>query len=90
MAKKVLNCRDLGMDCKRKVRGYNEGEVLMKTIQHIMWDHKVEKVTPEMKEKIRSLIKDESEQSTWLTRPLKKLHYNQNEHDFQTTQLDKQ
>lgn len=60
MAKKFLNCRDLGnADCKKKFTGYNEGEVLMKTIQHIMWDHKVEKVPPEMKDKIRSLIQDE-------------------------------
>lgn len=62
MAKKVLNCRDIDVnsDCKKKFSGYNEGEVLMKTIQHIMWNHKVEKVTPELKEKIRSLTKDES------------------------------
>jgi|GEM_PF-2457567 predicted small metal-binding protein len=60
MSKKVLNCKELGVDteCKKKFTGYNEGEVLMKTIQHIMWDHKVEKVTPELKDKIRSLIKD--------------------------------
>ncbi len=65
MAKKVLGCKDIGMDfgtdCKRKFRGYNEGEVLMKAIQHIMWDHKVEKVTPETQARIRSLIKDENE-----------------------------
>jgi len=60
MARKSLTCKELGNeDCKRKFTGYNEGEVLMKAIQHIMWDHKVEKVTPEMKDNIRSLIKDE-------------------------------
>ncbi len=60
MAKKFLICKDLGnADCKKKFTGYNEGEVLMKAIQHIMWYHKVEKVTPEMKDNIRSLIKDE-------------------------------
>ncbi len=60
MARKILTCKDLGnTDCKKKFTGYNEGEVLMKAIQHIMWDHKVEKVTPEMKDNIRSLIKDE-------------------------------
>ncbi|MBI2487190.1 MAG: DUF1059 domain-containing protein [Deltaproteobacteria bacterium] len=60
MAKKFLHCKDVGVnaDCQKKFTGYNEGEVLMKTIQHIMWDHKVEKVTPEFKDKIRSLIKD--------------------------------
>jgi predicted small metal-binding protein len=56
----LLHCKDLGnADCARKFTGYNEGEVLMKTIQHIMWDHKVEKVTPEEKDRIRSLIKSQ-------------------------------
>jgi len=61
MAKKMLYCKelDINKECKKKFSGYNEGEVLMKAIQHIMWDHKVDKVTPELKEKIRSLISDE-------------------------------
>lgn len=48
----------MGNDCEKKFTGYNEGEVLMKTIQHIMWVHKVEKITPELREQIRSTIKD--------------------------------
>jgi hypothetical protein len=32
----------------------------MKITQHIMWDHKVEKVTAEMKAHILSLIKDDT------------------------------
>jgi predicted small metal-binding protein len=61
MAKKLLYCKELGNeDCKKKFTGYNEGEVLMKITQHIMWDHKVEKVTPEMRSKILSMIKDDT------------------------------
>ncbi len=61
MARKLLTCKELGnADCKKKFTGYNEGEVLMKVIQHIMWDHKVEKVTQEMKDNIRSMIKDDT------------------------------
>ncbi|HEY7535277.1 MAG TPA: DUF1059 domain-containing protein [Thermodesulfobacteriota bacterium] len=61
MARKLLMCKELGnADCKKKFTGYNEGEVLMKAIQHIMWDHKVEKVTQEMKDNMRSLIKDDT------------------------------
>lgn len=56
----LLHCKDIGNDCEKKFAGYNEGEVLMKAIQHIMWVHKVEKVTPELKEKIRLLVKDNS------------------------------
>jgi predicted small metal-binding protein len=60
MARKILTCKELGNeDCKKKFTGYNEGEVLMKITQHIMWDHKVEKVPPEMRSRILSLIKDE-------------------------------
>ena len=55
-----LHCKDLGNDCEKKFSGYNEGEVLMKTIQHIMWVHKVENVSPELKERIRSIIKKDS------------------------------
>jgi predicted small metal-binding protein len=61
MAKKILYCKELGNeDCRKKFTGYNEGEVLMKITQHIMWDHKVEKVTPEMRSKILSMIKDDT------------------------------
>jgi predicted small metal-binding protein len=61
MARKLLTCKELGnADCRKKFTGYNEGEVLMKVIQHIMWDHKVEKVTQEMKDNIRSMIKDDT------------------------------
>ena len=56
----MLHCKDIGNDCEKKFTGYNEGEVLMKTIQHIMWVHKVEKVTPDLKDKIRSLVKNSS------------------------------
>ena len=60
MPRKIVTCKELGnADCKKKFTGYNEGEVIMKAIQHIMWDHKVEKVTPEMRNDIRSKIKDE-------------------------------
>ena len=52
-----LNCSDLGNDCERKWKGYNEAEILMKAIQHIMWEHKVEKVPQEMKDHIISLVK---------------------------------
>ena len=58
----LLHCKDIGnIDCPKKLTGYNEGEVLMKTIQHIMWDHKVEKVPPEEKNRIRSLIKNQGQ-----------------------------
>ena len=58
----LLHCKDIGNDCEKKFTGYSEGEVLMKSIQHIMWVHKVEKITPELKKKIRSTIKNNPQQ----------------------------
>lgn len=68
MAKKFLDCKELGeklgLDLgEKKFTGYNEGEVIMKTTQYIMWPSPnkkdtVEKITPEIKNTIKSLIKD--------------------------------
>jgi predicted small metal-binding protein len=60
MARKILTCKELGNeDCKKKFTGYNPGEVLTKITQHIMWDHKVEKVTAEDRKRILSMIRDD-------------------------------
>ncbi|MGH7890082.1 MAG: hypothetical protein ACRENF_05985 [Thermodesulfobacteriota bacterium] len=68
MPKKVLECKELGeklgLDLgTKRFTGFNVGEVLMKTTQYIMWPSKdkkdtVEKVTPEIKELIKSLTRD--------------------------------
>jgi predicted small metal-binding protein len=53
-----LKCKDAGFDCKFIAKGKTQEEVLLKASEHAMKDHnmKPEDMTPEMQEKIKSLI----------------------------------
>ena len=55
---KILNCSDAGFDCKTVLRANSEEEVLKQAAEHASKVHGVT-VTPEMAEKIKSLIKEE-------------------------------
>ena len=56
---KTINCREAGFDCDYIVRGETEEEVMKNGAEHAMRDHgmKEEDITPEMKQKIRGLIR---------------------------------
>ena len=56
---KTINCREAGFDCDLIVKGETEEEVLKKGMEHAKKDHnmKEEDMTPELKEKIRSIIR---------------------------------
>lgn len=56
---KTITCREAGFDCDHIVKGQTEDEVLNNGITHAKNDHnmKEEDITPEMKEKIRGLIR---------------------------------
>jgi predicted small metal-binding protein len=56
---KTINCREAGFDCDYVVRGETEEEVMKNGAEHAMRDHgmKEEDITPEMKQKIRGLIR---------------------------------
>lgn len=56
---KTITCREAGFDCDHIVKGQTEEEVLNNGIEHAKNDHnmKEEDITPEMKEKIRGLIR---------------------------------
>ena len=56
---KTLNCREAGFDCDYVVRGETDEEVMKNGAEHAMKDHgmKEEDITPEMKQKIRGLIR---------------------------------
>lgn len=68
MAKKFLQTKELGeklgLDLgDKRFTGFNEGEVMMKTTQYVMWpsaDKKdvITKMTPEIKNVIKSITKD--------------------------------
>jgi predicted small metal-binding protein len=56
---KTINCREAGFDCDYVVRGQTEEEVMKNGVEHAMKDHgmKEEDITPEMKQKIRGVIR---------------------------------
>lgn len=56
---KTLSCREAGFDCDYVVEGETEEEIFRNGGQHAMKDHgmKEEDLTPEIKEKLRGLIK---------------------------------
>ncbi len=53
-----LKCKDAGFDCKFEAKGKTVEEIMQKASEHAMKDHgmKQEDMTPEMQEKIKSLI----------------------------------
>ena len=55
-----LRCRDVGFDCDEVVTGETDDEVMQKGGQHGLQVHglKESEMTPEMREKARSLIHD--------------------------------
>ena len=58
---KTLSCREAGFDCcNHVVEGENEEEVMRNGGEHAMKVHgmKAEDITPEMKQKIRGLIRN--------------------------------
>jgi predicted small metal-binding protein len=56
---KVVKCRDVGFDCDGVVRAPTEGEAMQLVAQHAKAQHGVQEVTPEIAEKVRSVMHDE-------------------------------
>lgn len=56
---KTINCREAGFDCDYIVKGETEEEVLKNGMEHAKREHTMneEDITPEMKEKIKGLIR---------------------------------
>jgi predicted small metal-binding protein len=64
---KILRCREVGFDCDHEIRAQSEKEVLHEAARHAQQVHGVE-VTPELAAQVQSLIHDQTEQDTTLTR----------------------
>ena len=60
---KKLHCRDAGFDCQGVIQADTEQEVMKLAGQHALEVHGVT-VTPEMAEKLKTLIKDENEEKS--------------------------
>ncbi|CAN5812548.1 hypothetical protein BH11BAC3_BH11BAC3_05950 [soil metagenome] len=58
---KTLHCRDAGFDCEGVIRGNTDTEVLNDAAKHALEVHGVA-ATPELAEKLKTLIKDETEE----------------------------
>ena len=56
---KTIHCKDVGFDCETVVRAGGEEEVLQLAAEHAKSVHGVGKLTSEMVEKVKSVIRDE-------------------------------
>ena len=56
---KVVRCRDVGFDCEGVVRADSEDRALELVAEHARTVHGLEKVTPDVVEKVRSVMRDE-------------------------------
>ena len=56
---KVIHCREVGFDCDGVIRANTEEEALKMAAEHASKAHGVNDVTPEMVEKIKSVMREE-------------------------------
>jgi predicted small metal-binding protein len=56
---KVIYCRDAGFDCKGVIKAKTEKEALELAAEHAKTVHGLKEITPQIVEKIRSVIRDE-------------------------------
>ncbi|MBK8703362.1 MAG: DUF1059 domain-containing protein [Saprospiraceae bacterium] len=56
---KVIRCRDVGFDCDGVIKAKTEEEALKLAAEHAKKEHGLEEVTPEVVEKIKSVMTEE-------------------------------
>jgi len=56
---KVIQCRDIGMDCDFVARAETEEEILKKTAEHAQTVHNMKEIPEEVLAKVRAAIRDE-------------------------------
>jgi predicted small metal-binding protein len=57
--KKVIHCKDVGFDCDGVIRANTEEEALQQAAQHASEVHGVTDISPEIVEKIKSVMLEE-------------------------------
>jgi predicted small metal-binding protein len=55
---KSISCADAGADCNWSATAETEEELMGKVADHVKEEHKELEVTPELVEKVKSLIKE--------------------------------
>lgn len=58
--KKIIRCRDVGFDCEGVIKANTEGEALAFAAEHAKKVHGLKDVTPEIVEKIKSVMTEEA------------------------------
>ena len=56
---KVVNCRDVGVDCDFVARGETVDDVLRQCVEHARSEHGYADVPPELVDKVKAAIRDE-------------------------------
>lgn len=56
---KVIHCRDVGFDCPGVIKAKTEQEALALAAKHAKSVHGLSEITPEIIEKIKSVIREE-------------------------------
>ena len=57
--KKVIRCRDVGFDCNGVIKAPSESEALALAAEHAKTVHGVKEITPEIVQKIKSVMREE-------------------------------
>ena len=57
--KKVIRCRDVGFDCNGVIKAPTENEALALAAEHAKSAHGVKDMTPEIVQKIKSVMREE-------------------------------
>ena len=56
---KIIRCRDVGFDCNGVIKAKTEKEALELAAEHARTVHGVNEITPDIVQKIRSVMRDE-------------------------------
>lgn len=57
--RKILKCRDLGMECGFQAHGKTDDEVLRQTAEHAKDKHGIATMPPDLQQKARAAIKEQ-------------------------------
>lgn len=60
---KIVNCRDVGVDCDFEARGETEQEVLQRCAEHARSAHSMTDIPPDLIDKVKSAIRDEEDKA---------------------------
>lgn len=56
---KVIRCKEAGIDCDFVAKGQSDDEVMRVVAEHGKQKHGMTQITPDLQQKIRSLIRNE-------------------------------